>query len=64
MGTKLKTVRSREEPPWKKKLGKARGKRQRPKDLTATKARAVKGGGTRTSDITITQTVNKSTPTL
>jgi hypothetical protein len=45
----------------KKKPAKAGAKRQRPKDLTARKAKAVKGGA---SDLQVTKTVNKASPVL
>lgn len=48
----------------KKKPAKTGAKRQRPKDLTVTKAKAVRGGNRTLSDINFTQTVSKSSPSL
>jgi type VI protein secretion system component Hcp len=48
----------------KKKTGKAREKVKTVRDLTAQKARSVKGGKVTISDIVITKKVDKSSPVL
>ncbi|MGH7418893.1 MAG: hypothetical protein ACREKB_14065 [Candidatus Rokuibacteriota bacterium] len=48
----------------KKKPAKTAAKRRRPKDLSAGKAKAVKGGRAASSDLLVTQKVNKASPIL
>ncbi|HEU4367631.1 MAG TPA: hypothetical protein VFV05_05305 [Methylomirabilota bacterium] len=48
----------------KKKPAKTAAKSRRPKDLPATKAKAVMGGKVASSDLLVTQKVNKASPIL